>query len=254
MHRQSNRFSQCKDEIQILKKVWSLNWKVFVFSSERDCSTCTPPIPCDFLFWLCHQNQKNQYKNLGGATFVHPPEPLEMSQSGFTAGGMGEAGRFLRMPSPEHWKGWVECDHSVTTFPEWGLCTSTCSTKQNLTFLYTQQIPFILFFFPVSIETKWFLFLKKKNKGLDLKSLSAEVLYLPSFRSAANPNMIYQKSLLLKGIVATEIMNYLKVTFNLLPKKQASIAQGCWGNRKAASDQFAAEKTRWYFAICTYPP
>jgi len=55
--------------------------------------------------------------------------------------------------------------------------------------------------------------------------------------------MIYRMSLLPKGIVATEIMNYLKVTFNLLPKKQASIAQGCWGNRKAALDQFVAEKT-----------
>lgn len=87
------------------------------------------------------------------------------------------------------------------------------------------------------------LILKKKKKVLDLKTISAEVLYLPPFRSAANPNMIYRKSLLAKGIVATEIMNYLKVTFNLLPKKQASIARGCWGNRKAALDQFAAGKT-----------
>lgn len=97
------------------------------------------------------------------------------------------------------------------------------------------------FFFPLSIETYFLLFLKKNV--LDLKTVSAEILYLPPFRSAANPNMIYRKSLLPKGIVATEIMNYLKVTFNLLPKKQAGIAQGCWGNRKAALDQFAAEKT-----------
>lgn len=84
-----------------------------------------------------------------------------------------------------------------------------------------------------------FVFLKNL---LDLKTVLVKILYLPPFRSAPNPNMIYRMSLLLKGIVATKIMNYLKVTFNLLSKKQASIAQGCWGNRKAALDQFAAEK------------
>lgn len=105
---------------------------------------------------------KIQYKNLAGPIFVHPPDPLEMSQSGFTAWGMGEAGIFLRMPSPGHWNGWAECDHSVTAFPEWGLCTSTCSTKQYLTFLCTQQIPFILF--SPCINRNTMVFISKKEK------------------------------------------------------------------------------------------
>lgn len=126
-------------------------------------------------------------------------------------------------------------------------CSFLVQHQTIFSLLYAYEINFILYF-PCINRNIIFVISKKI---LDLKTIFAKILYLPPFRSAANPNMIYRMSLLPKGIVATEIMNYLKVTFNLLPKKQASIAQGCWGNRKAALDQFAAEKTCWYFAIWT---
>lgn len=142
---------------------------------------------------------------------------------------------------------WTPCDSISRGFSptaEVELCLRAVHIylQHQIIFNLSLHKYFLLFFFCIN-RNIFFVISKKKKIVLDLKTISAEVLYLPPFRSAANPNMIYRKSLLAKGIVATEIMNYLKVTFNLLPKKQASIAQGCWGNRKAALDQFTAEKT-----------
>lgn len=100
-----------------------------------------------------------------------PSEDVGCTHTGWV---MEEAGRFLRIPSPEHWMGWAECGHSPPAFPEvsapqlrwscvWGLCTSTFSTwstKQYLTFPYMQQIRFI--FFPFINRNIFFVISKKK--------------------------------------------------------------------------------------------